>query len=79
VDAYDVGPEALIDVYAAATEHVDQGLSMTLFMKDSSTTRDLTKARGYAWKKNIKSIYYVRIRQQVLAGVSMDECVSCTL
>jgi len=79
VDAYDVGPEALIDVYAAATQHVDQGLSCTLFFPDTATTRDLTRARGYAWKKGIKSLYYVRLRQQVLAGVSMDECVSCTL
>lgn len=79
VDAYEVGPEALIDVYAAATEHVDQGLSCTLFFSDTATTRDLTKARNYAWKKGIKTLYYVRIRQQVLAGVNMAECVSCAL
>mmetsp|Transcript_28810 Transcript_28810/g.54767 ORF Transcript_28810/g.54767 Transcript_28810/m.54767 type:complete len:661 (-) Transcript_28810:7-1989(-) len=29
-DAYEIGPDALIDTYAAATEHVDQGLSLTL-------------------------------------------------
>ena len=28
-DAYDLGPEAIIDTYAAATQHVDQGLSLT--------------------------------------------------
>ena len=79
VDAYEVGYEKLIDVYAAATEHVDQGLSCTLFFSDTATTRDLTKARGYAWRKGIKSLYYVRLRQQVLAGVDMAECVSCAL
>lgn len=79
VDAYEIGYQGLIDVYAAATQHVDQGLSCTLFFPDSATTRDLTKARNYAWKKGLKSLYYVRIRQQILAGVSMDECVSCSL
>ncbi|NLB47184.1 MAG: class 1b ribonucleoside-diphosphate reductase subunit alpha, partial [Microbacteriaceae bacterium] len=30
-DAYEIGPEKIIDTYAAATQHVDQGLSLTLF------------------------------------------------
>lgn len=31
-DAYDIGPEAIIDTYAEATRHVDQGLSLTLVL-----------------------------------------------
>ena len=57
-DAYEIGPEAIIDTYAAATQHVDQGLSLTLFFKDTATTRDVNKAQIYAWKKGIKTIYY---------------------
>ena len=79
VDAYEVGYEGLIDVYAAATEHVDQGLSCTLFFKDTATTRDLNRAYIYAWKKGIKTIYYIRIRQNVLAGTELENCVACTL
>jgi ribonucleoside-diphosphate reductase alpha chain len=78
-DAYEIGYEKLIDVYAAATEHVDQGLSCTLFFKDSATTKDLNKARGYAWKKGLKTIYYCRVRQDVLVGTEVDGCVSCAL
>jgi len=78
-DAYEVGAEAIIDVYAAATEHVDQGLSMTLFFKDTATTRDINRAQLYAWKKGIKTIYYVRLRQQILTGTETEGCVSCTL
>ncbi len=79
-DAYEIGYEKLIDVYAAATEHVDQGLSCTLFLKDSATTRDLNKAYMYAWKKGLKTIYYVRIRQQALEGTEDPNlCVSCAL
>jgi len=78
-DAYEVGPEKIIDVYAEATQHVDQGLSLTLFFKDSATTRDFNRAYIYAWKKGIKTIYYARIRQLALAGTSVEECVSCAL
>jgi ribonucleoside-diphosphate reductase alpha chain len=78
-DAYEIGPEKVIDVYAAATQHVDQGLSLPLFFKDTATTRDVNKAQIYAWKKGIKSIYYIRIRQNALEGTEMEGCVSCQL
>jgi len=78
-DAYEIGAEKVIDVYAAATQHIDQGLSLTLFFKDTATTRDVNKAQIYAWKKGIKTIYYIRIRQNALDGTEMEGCVSCQL
>jgi ribonucleoside-diphosphate reductase alpha chain len=78
-DAYEIGPEKIIDVYAAATQHVDQGLSLTLFFKDTATTRDVNRAQIYAWRKGIKTIYYIRIRQMALEGTDVSECVSCML
>jgi ribonucleoside-diphosphate reductase alpha chain len=78
-DAYEIGPEKIVDVYAAATQHVDQGLSLTLFFKDTATTRDVNRAQIYAWKKGIKTIYYIRIRQNALEGTDVEGCVSCQL
>ena len=78
-DAYEIGPDKIIDVYAAATQHVDQGLSLTLFFKDTATTRDVNRAQIYAWKKGIKTIYYIRIRQLALEGTEQEGCVSCML
>jgi ribonucleoside-diphosphate reductase alpha chain len=78
-DAYEIGPEKIIDVYAAAQQHVDQGLSLTLFFKDTATTRDVNRAQIYAWKKGIKTIYYIRIRQNALEGTEIEGCVSCQL
>ena len=78
-DAYEIGPEAIIDTYAEATQHVDQGLSLTLFFKDTATTRDVNRAQIYAWKKGIKTIYYIRIRQMALDGTDVEGCVSCML
>ena len=78
-DAYEIGPEAIIDTYAAATQHVDQGLSLTLFFPAEASTRDINKAQIYAWKKGIKTIYYIRLRQMVLEGTEVEGCVSCSL
>ena len=78
-DAYEIGYEKIIDTYAAATQHVDQGLSLTLFFKDTATTRDINKAQIYAWRKGIKTLYYIRLRQVALEGTEVENCVSCML
>jgi ribonucleoside-diphosphate reductase alpha chain len=78
-DAYEIGYEKIIDTYAAATQHVDQGLSLTLFFKDTASTRDVNKAQIYAWRKGIKTLYYIRLRQMALEGTEVEGCVSCML
>ncbi|PPI88951.1 ribonucleotide-diphosphate reductase subunit alpha [Candidatus Pantoea edessiphila] len=78
-DAYQIGYKAIIDTYAEATQHVDQGLSLTLFFRDDITTRDINKAQIYAWKKGIKTLYYIRIRQTTIQGTEVKGCISCTL
>ncbi|QPQ36555.1 MULTISPECIES: class 1b ribonucleoside-diphosphate reductase subunit alpha [unclassified Lysinibacillus] len=74
VEAYDVNPYDLIDLYAASQKHVDQGISMTLYVTDNWTTEQLAKIYIYAWVKGIKSVYYVRQRLQ-----SLEECVACQI
>ncbi|WP_405098101.1 class 1b ribonucleoside-diphosphate reductase subunit alpha [Oceanobacillus sp. FSL H7-0719] len=74
VEAYEVNPYDLIDVYAAAQQHVDQGISMTLYVTDNWTTEQLAKIYIYAWTKGIKSVYYVRQRLQTI-----EECVACQI
>lgn len=78
-DAYEIGYEKIIDTYAVATKYVDQGLSLTLFFKDTVTTRDLNRAQIYAWRKGIKTLYYIRLRQMALEGTEIEGCVSCML
>jgi ribonucleoside-diphosphate reductase alpha chain len=58
---------------------VDQGLSLTLFFKDTVTTRDLNRAQIYAWRKGIKTLYYIRLRQEAMAGTEIENCLSCAL
>ena len=78
-DSYEIGFEKIIDTYAVATRYVDQGLSLTLFFKDTATTRDINRAQIYAWRKGIKTLYYIRLRQVALEGTEIEGCVSCML
>lgn len=78
-DAYELGNAKVCDVYAAATQHVDQGLSLTFFYTEGATTRDYIKAMKDAWMKGIKTIYYSRIRAQALGTTDVEGCVSCAL
>ncbi len=83
-----------IDIYAAAQQHVDQSLSMTMFLRSTipkactngkmdvrkkMSTRDLSILRNYAHQKGIKSIYYVRTFTDNNDTVGANECESCVI
>ena len=79
-DAYEIGNKRIIDTYAIAQQHIDQGMSLTLFVKDTMTTADLNKMQRYAWSKGIKTIYYVRVKTTTgFLENQMAECVSCSV
>lgn len=74
--AYEIGPNPIIDTYAVSQFWVDQSQSLTLFFTDNATTRDLDRARIYAWRKGIKSLYYMRLRQEALEGTQVKEALN---
>lgn len=83
-DAYKVGYEKLIDTYAVSQRWVDQSQSMTLFFDAEASTRDIDRSRIYAWRKGIKTVYYIRTRQEALGGTqvggtAVEVCESCML
>lgn len=77
--AYEIGPNPIIDTYAVSQFWVDQSQSLTLFFTDKATTRDLDRARIYAWRKGVKSLYYMRLRQEALEGTQVRESISTAL
>ena len=74
LEAYEVDQYRMVDLYAAAQRHIDQGISMTLYVTDQWTTEQLARLYIYAWIKGIKTVYYVRQRLQTI-----EECVSCSV
>ena len=92
--AYDIDMRKVIDVYAAAQRHIDQGMSLTLFMRSDipeglypwkragerkMNTRDLNILRNYAWNQGIKSIYYVRTFTDDGDEIGSNYCESCSI
>lgn len=77
--AYEMGPKPIINIVAAAQQHIDQAISLTLFMTDKATTRDLIKAYIYAFQKGCSSIYYVRVRQDIVENSENYECDACVI
>ena len=73
--AYDIDPTKVIDVIAEIQKHVDQGISTTLFVPSTYTTRDIVKLYIYSWRKGLKSIYYLRNKLKN----ETEECQSCTV
>lgn len=92
--AYDIDMRKVIDTYAAAQQHVDQSMSLTIFMRstipegmyewkkgrtDKMTTRDLNILRHYAFQRGIKSIYYVRTFTDDNTEIGANQCESCVI
>lgn len=73
-EAYDMDMFRVVDMIATIQSHIDQGISFTLFLKDSMNTRDVNKIDLYAHHKGIKTLYYARTRD-----TGQDECLSCTV
>lgn len=81
-EAYNMDMYKMIDSYAVAQQHIDQGISMTLYVTDEWDTEQLAKLYIYAWLKGIKTVYYVRQRMSTADGLvekSIAECASCTI
>lgn len=74
-EAYDMDMFKMIDLYATVQKHIDQGISCTLYVKDTITTRELSMYYIYAWKKGLKTLYYTRTKMTNNAS----ECVNCVV
>lgn len=101
--AAEIGPDATILMYERGQHWIDQGMSLTLFFPDTVTdkktgqkravtTRDIDRARIFAWRHHIRTLYYIRVRQAALGGTEVagtamgligeiqeDACPSCAL
>lgn len=72
--AYNMNQLKIIDLVSAAQKHVDQGISLVLYVTNEVSTKELTRMYYYAWMKNLKSIYYVRTK-----NLTIEECESCSV
>ena len=74
--AYQTDMLKVIRLVAKVQEHVDQGISTTMFVTDDRTTRDIARLYIYAYKKGLKSLYYTRTK---MSRDLSNECLSCSV
>lgn len=72
--AYKMDMFKVIDLMSVVQEHVDQAIAITLYADSNTTTKELVKYYMYAHKKNLKSLYYTRVK-----NLSFEECLSCSI
>ncbi|MPY67928.1 class 1b ribonucleoside-diphosphate reductase subunit alpha [Deinococcus sp. SDU3-2] len=73
-EAYDMDQRRVLDTVAAAQRHVDQGISCTLFVPSTVTTRMLQSYYLYAYRLGLKTLYYTRLRK-----TGVQDCLSCVV
>ena len=66
--------EKIIDLVAEVQQHIDQGISTVLYVTSEASTKDLVRLYYYAWKKGLKSLYYVRTK-----NLNLEECETCSV
>lgn len=72
--AYDMDMMKVIDLFAEVQEHIDQGISLVLYVDSETPTSQLVRYYMYAHHKGLKSLYYTRTRL-----LSATECESCSV
>ncbi|WP_368263042.1 class 1b ribonucleoside-diphosphate reductase subunit alpha [Clostridium disporicum] len=72
--AFNMDMFKMIDLIAVMQEHVDQGISTTLYVSSDTTTKELTRYYIYAYKKGLKALYYTRTK-----NLAFEECLVCSV
>lgn len=72
--AFDMNQFKIMDLIAAAQEHVDQGISTILYVNSDVSTKELARYYIYANEIGLKSLYYTRTR-----NLAIDECIACAV
>lgn len=83
-DAYRVDDFKYFDLVSTIQNHIDQGISTTIFITDEYTTADWWTRVVYAWKIGLKTLYYTRPKISGIVGKdgqeieNHEECESCS-
>ena len=84
--AFEINPYAIIDNVSQMQPHISQGISTNLFLPADTHVGTLYGVHMDAWKKELKSLYYVRsmalnranIGDTQRATLEEDTCTSCS-
>ena len=83
--AHEIDQRWIISHAGDRTPYIDQGQSVNIFIPGNSHVQDIADIHIYAWKKGLKSLYYLRSTNPNKAStavkerkqITYDECLSC--
>jgi len=71
----------LVNQAGIRQQYIDQGVSLNLAFPSEATPKWINKVHLDAWKKGIKTLYYMRtesvLRGDIAAAAMDEECLSC--
>jgi len=71
----------LVNQAAIRQQYIDQSMSLNLAFPSEATPKWINKVHFTAWKKGIKTLYYMRtesvLRGDIAATAMDEECLSC--
>ncbi|MBE3594484.1 MAG: ribonucleoside-diphosphate reductase subunit alpha [Candidatus Carbobacillus altaicus] len=71
-NAHEIDQKWTLKQQAARSRHIDQGVSLNLYVRNDIKAKDLLDLHLLAWRSGIKTTYYVRS-----LSIEVEECVSC--
>lgn len=78
ISAYDVDPKDMIDLTAIRQKYVDQAISHNMYFRPEQTTGAMVyEAIMYAWKKGLKTLYYLRSKS-IKKVIKQSDLVACS-
>lgn len=72
--AFNMDMFKVIDLISVIQEHIDQGISTTLYVDSETSTKELARYYLYAHKKGLKALYYTRTK-----NLAFEECLTCSI
>ena len=76
--AWELPQKSLIDLAAARTPYIDQSHSLNLFM-ETPTIGKLSSMYAYAWRRGLKTTYYLRSRPATRIAQTTVAAAACSL
>lgn len=72
-EAHLIDQKRLIDLASIRQKYIDQAQYLNLFITPEYSFREILDLYIYAWRKGIKTIYYLRSK-----SLEVEECISCS-
>ena len=77
--AFEINNESIINLAIDRLDYIDQSQSINLFLDGDTSIDELVSIHYNAWKKGLKSLYYIRSKSISRASFVKNEYLNCDI